>query len=82
MNKERVVDYIIKCDGEFHKAFSTLGEARKYIKDLPIKVGIANMPKEVQLIKKIEINETLNTYSLKTKVVLEAARTFDDIDLA
>lgn len=82
MSKQRVVDYIITLDGEFHKAFSTLREARTYIKDLPVHIGMKNMPKEIRLVKKIEEIHVLNTYTPKTKVVLEAEKAFDEIELA
>lgn len=82
MLKERVVEYIIKFDGEFHLAFSTLREARKYIRDLPVKVGIGNMPSEVLLVKRVEETQTLNVYTPKQAVVMELKAAFDDIDLA
>ena len=82
MSKNRVVDYVVKFSGEYHTTFATLGEARKYIRDLPVMLGITNMPNEVQLVKRTEMIEVLDSYSLKTKVVLEADEVFDNLELA
>lgn len=79
---EKVIEYIVKCDGDFDKAFASLGKARQYVRDLPVIKGIDNMPKVVHIIKSITLFKTMNEYIVKPTIVLEPTRIFDDVDLA
>lgn len=82
MSKQKVIEYILKFDGEFYKSFSRLGMARNHLKDLSLHVGINNMPKTVELVKVENIYTTLNVYTPKPIVVMECQKAFDDIKLA
>ena len=81
MKKQRVVEYIVKADEDFLQGFSTLGEARSFIRDLPVTLGIGNMPNVVQLIKTVTISEVINEYKPEQHIVLRATDAFGDIDL-
>ena len=80
--KERVINYSVKGDGEFLQGFSSLRAAREYVKDLPVHVGIENVPSKVQVLKVVTITTLLNEYEPQTVVVLKSTSAFDEIELA
>lgn len=82
MTKQRTIEYILKLDGEYYQSFPNLGKARQHVKDLPVHLGIANMPKKVELVKSESIYTVLNVYEPKIHTILEQVETFSDIDLA
>jgi len=80
--KERVINYSVKGDDEFLKGFSSLKAARQYVKDLPVILGIENMPSKVRILKVVTVTTIINEYEPRTTIVLKSTDAFNEVDLA
>jgi hypothetical protein len=78
----RLVEYVVKSDGEFEKSCSTLAQARRYVENMPKEKSVSDMPKIIQIIKVVSVSTVLNEYIAKPSIVLEASEVFDDVSLA
>ena len=69
MGLNKITEYIISIDGEFHSAHATLAEARKIYRSFINLYEIEGKDNKVEILKKQISTKIIDCFSLQNKVV-------------